>query len=104
MIIIWSLALFVSFIKAFFTGRFNGLTALVYVAMGWLGIFMFGDLVAVLGMGPVIWLFIGGVAYTAGVVPFLWEKLPFNHAIWHLFVMAGSVCHYFYWSFKRTNI
>jgi hemolysin III len=94
LIVIWSLALLVSFIKAFFTGRFNGLTALIYVAMGWMGIFMFGDLVAALGMGPVVWLFIGGVAYTVGVVPFLWEKLPFNHAIWHLFVMAGSICHF----------
>lgn len=95
LIIIWSLAVIVSIIKAFNTGRFNGMTALAYVVMGWMGIFMFRELTANLGMGPVPWLFLGGVAYTMGVVPFLWERLPFNHAIWHLFVIAGSVCHYF---------
>lgn len=94
LIIIWSLAIIISFIKAFFTGRFNGITALAYVAMGWMGIFMFGDMVARFGLGPIIWLFIGGVAYTVGVIPFLWEKLPYNHAIWHLFVMVGSICHF----------
>ncbi len=95
LIIIWSLAIIISFIKAFFTGRFNGITALAYVAMGWMGVFMFGDMVARFGLGPIIWLFMGGVAYTLGVIPFLWEKLPYNHAIWHLFVMAGSICHFF---------
>lgn len=95
LIIVWSLAIIISFIKAFYTGRFNGITALAYVAMGWMGIFMFGDMVANFGFGPIIWLFLGGVAYTLGVIPFLWEKLPYNHAIWHLFVMVGSICHFF---------
>jgi hemolysin III len=94
LVIIWSLAIAVSCIKAFFTGRFNGVTALAYVVMGWLGVFMIGDLMTNFGVGPIIWLTVGGVAYTVGVIPFLWEKLPFNHAIWHLFVMAGSICHF----------
>jgi len=95
LIIVWSLAAMTSIVKAFFTGRFNGVTALAYIAMGWMGIFMFGDMIALFGLGPILWLFIGGVAYTVGVIPFLWEKLPFNHAIWHLFVMAGGICHFF---------
>lgn len=94
LIVIWSLALVIAFIKAFFTGRFNGVTAVAYVAMGWLGIFSGGNMIALFGLGPVIWLLLGGLAYTIGVIPFLWERLPFNHAIWHLFVIAGSVLHF----------
>jgi hemolysin III len=45
--------------------------------------------------GGLIWLAIGGVVYTVGVVFYAWKKLPYNHAIWHLFVLGGSICHYF---------
>ena len=95
LVVVWSLAVIISIIKTFFAGRFNGLTALAYVAMGWMGIFMLGDMMTMFGIGPIIWLLMGGAAYTVGVIPFLWEKLPFNHAIWHLFVMVGSICHFF---------
>jgi hemolysin III len=45
-------------------------------------------------MGGMAWLVAGGLSYSLGVIPFLWKRLPFNHAIWHLFVIGGSVCHY----------
>lgn len=94
LILVWSLALLIAAIKSFFTGRFQRLTAVAYVSMGWLGIFFINDVAQTFGLGSVIWLAVGGVAYTTGVIPFLWERLPFNHAIWHLFVMAGSCCHF----------
>ena len=43
---------------------------------------------------PLLWLIAGGLCYTVGVVFFVWERLPYNHAVWHLFVIGGSACHY----------
>jgi hemolysin III len=81
-------------IKAFYTGRFQAVTAAVYLVMGWMGVFFIGAVNSILGTGMIVWLGIGGLAYSLGVVPFLWEQIPFNHAIWHLFVIAGTTCHY----------
>ena len=94
LIVIWSIALVGSIFKIFFTGRFNVATTIAYVSMGWLAIFMLGSLARAMGMAGLTWLLIGGAIYTLGVIPFFWEKLPFNHAIWHLFVMGGSACHF----------
>lgn len=93
--VVWGLALLIAAIKSFFTGRFRRVTAVAYISMGWLGIFFVNDVIDTFGFGSVVWLAVGGVVYTTGVIPFLWERIPFNHAIWHLFVMAGSICHFF---------
>jgi hemolysin III len=61
--------------------------------MGWLVLFAIGPLARTLPFAGMAWLVAGGLAYTLGVVFFAWRRLPFNHAIWHLFVLAGSVCH-----------
>ena len=70
-------------------------TAMIYVAMGWLAIIAIKPLVAALPMGGVVLLAAGGLSYTGGVVFYVWERLPFNHAVWHLFVLGGSTCHFF---------
>jgi hemolysin III len=93
-IIIWSIALVGSFIKLFFTGQYNKITTAAYVAMGWLVVFVLGNVIRTMGMAGFAWLLAGGISYTLGVIPYLWEKLPYNHAIWHLFVLGGSVCHF----------
>lgn len=92
--VIWGLALFGACFKAFFTGRFVKVSTFTYVAMGWLSVFLGSAMIGALGMGGMVWLVAGGLSYSLGVIPFLWERLPFNHAIWHLFVIGGSVCHY----------
>lgn len=92
--IIWGLALVGASVKAFFTGRFVNLSTFAYVAMGWSSLLLVKALATALGLGGMTWLIAGGLSYSLGVIPFLWERLPFNHAIWHLFVMGGSVCHY----------
>ena len=92
--VIWGLAVIGSVVKAFFTGRFTNLSTFAYVAMGWLSLFLVKSLSVALGLGGMVWLVAGGLSYSLGVIPFLWERLPFNHAIWHLFVIGGSVCHY----------
>ncbi len=91
---IWGLALFGTIFKLFFTGRFRGLSTALYLLMGWLAVFALQPLMAVLPLQCLLWLLIGGLFYTAGVIFFLWERLPFSHAIWHLFVLGGSTCHY----------
>jgi len=91
---IWGLALVGATIKAFFTARFVGLSTTIYVTMGWLSLLLLKPLLTTMGAGGMVWMLAGGLAYSLGVIPFLWNRLPFNHAIWHLFVMGGSVCHY----------
>jgi len=63
--------------------------------MGWLVVIAIKPVIALIPLGGLIWILAGGLSYTVGVLFFAWEKLPFNHTIWHLFVLGGSVCHYF---------
>ena len=63
--------------------------------MGWLVVVVVEELMDKLTIGGVVWLVAGGLTYSAGVVFYAWNKLPFNHAIWHIFVLGGSVCHFF---------
>jgi hemolysin III len=93
-VIVWTIAMIGTFLKLFYVERFRLASTLVYIAMGWLIAVAFKPLLACLPAGGWWWLLGGGVAYTGGTIFFLWEKLPFNHAIWHLCVMAGSVCHF----------
>ena len=90
----WGIAVVGIVLKLFYTGRFGVASTVVYIAMGWLVVVGMKPLLAAAPMGSVLWLAAGGLLYTAGVVFFAWSRLPFNHAIWHLFVLGGSVCQY----------
>jgi hemolysin III len=80
--------------KTFWKGKKDHwISTALYLAMGWLILFAFGPLLRGMPITGVMWLVAGGIAYSAGVVFFAWRRLPFNHAIWHLFVLGGSVCH-----------
>ena len=81
--------------KIFFVYRFKFFSTLIYIVMGWLCVIAGNQLLAHVKTGGLLLLLIGGLAYTGGIVFYLWEKLPYHHAIWHLFVIAGSACHYF---------
>ena len=93
--IVWGLALMGVAFKVFFIGRYEVLATAAYVLMGWLCVIAFKEMLVKVPPGGMIFLIIGGVVYTAGVIFYAWEKLPYNHAIWHLFVMGGSFCHFF---------
>ncbi|MBO6067528.1 MAG: hemolysin III family protein [Kiritimatiellae bacterium] len=81
--------------KVFTTGRFRVVSTLAYVAMGWMALAAIVPLVRGLqGLGT-MWLAVGGAAYTLGCVFYLWKSLPYAHMVWHLFVLAGSICHFF---------
>ena len=90
----WGLTLFGIVMKIFFTGKFDLLSTLIYLGMGWMSIVAIKPLVTTLPAGSLWWLLGGGLSYTAGTLFYLREK-PFDHAIWHLFVLGGSVAHYF---------
>lgn len=92
--LIWGLALTAASIKSFFTNRYTRISTAIYVIMGWMSLFLISSMLEVLGVGGFAWIAAGGVSYTLGVIPFLWQRLPYNHAIWHLFVIGGSVCHF----------
>ena len=92
--LVWGLALLGVGFKIFFTHRFPVGSTLAYVLMGWLGVIAWKEAVTHIPAGGLVWLGLGGVAYTVGVVFYAWKRLPYNHAIWHVFVLAGSICHY----------
>ena len=67
----------------------------LYVGMGWLCVFVLKELLSQLPLNSIILLVLGGLSYTIGLIFYWWEKLPYSHAIWHLFVLMGSIFHYF---------
>ncbi|EKF73854.1 hemolysin III-like protein [Alcanivorax hongdengensis A-11-3] len=94
--VIWALALTGIGLKALYGHRFKALRVIIYLAMGWLILVASGDLTTKLNdVG--FWLVLaGGITYTVGVIFYLADRIiPFNHAIWHLFVVGGSVCHFY---------
>ena len=92
--ITWGMALTGVILKLFFTGKYHLLSTLMYVFMGWIIILAIKPLLNSLPFGGVAWLFAGGIAYTTGAVVYSIEKIHFNHAIFHLFVLLGSACHF----------
>lgn len=92
---VWSLAALGITAKATLGFRFPRLSTAVYIVMGWLGIIASKPLLTHIGVSGMMWLLAGGLCYTAGVIFFAWERLRYGHMVWHLFVAAGSVCHFF---------
>lgn len=91
---VWGIALLGTILKVFFTGRFKILSTLLYVGMGWIIVFSFDNLSKNLGEQGVFWLLAGGAAYTIGALCYSIKKLHFNHAIFHFFVLIGTLCHF----------
>lgn len=92
--VVWGIAAFGVVLKLFFTGRFNVFSTLLYLVMGWLIVFDFSNLNTIMDSGGIILLMLGGLSYTVGIVFYAIDKQPFFHVIWHLFVLAGAVCHF----------
>jgi hemolysin III len=93
--VIWGLAIAGVVFKMFFTGRFDKLSLLIYVLMGWLILIAIVPLIQNLSTMGLIWLLIGGISYSIGAVFYLLNKFPFNHAIFHFWVLGGSISHFF---------
>ena len=93
--VVWGLAVAGIVFKTLFVHRFRLLSTLLYVGMGWVILIAIRPLLRALPAGGLAWLLAGGLCYTGGVAFYLWKRLPYGHAIWHLFVLAGSLCHFF---------
>lgn len=93
--IVWGLALIGIILRILFKNKIELVLSALYVLMGWSIIFAAKPMIAMLPFGLIIWLLIGGASYTLGLVFLSWKKLPFHHAVWHLFVLGGSVSHFF---------
>ena len=92
--IVWTAALAGIIFKLFCIGRWEFVTTLLYVVMGWTIVIALKPAIAATPTGAIILMLIGGLVYTGGVIFYLWERLPYNHAVWHLFVLGGSIAHF----------
>ncbi|MBI2435183.1 MAG: hemolysin III family protein [Candidatus Hydrogenedentes bacterium] len=92
--VLWGIAVAGCVFKVFFTGRWDKLSTALYVAMGWAIVVALKPTLEMVPVGALILMLMGGIAYTGGTIFYHWDRLPFNHAIWHVCVMSGSATHY----------
>jgi hemolysin III len=93
--IVWTLAIAGIIFKSFAVGRFAAASTVVYLFQGWVVVFAARPLIHAIGPQGLLWLGAGGAAYTLGIIFFAMDRIPYFHAAWHLFVLAGSIAHYF---------
>lgn len=94
MVVIWSLALIGVLFKLLFMHRFEALSVITYLLMGWLSLIVVYQLAMKLSPGGIWLLAAGGITYSLGVIFYVSKRIPYNHAIWHGFVLGGSLCHF----------
>lgn len=92
--VIWGLAIIGIIFQIFFVNRFKVFSTLCYLLMGWFAVVMIKPLLVTLPIEGIYWLIGGGLFYSVGAIFYLVHKIPYNHAIWHLFVLAGSIAHF----------
>ncbi len=92
--VVWTLALIGIVFKLFFTGRFKGVSTLIYLGMGWMVVLVGKSFLAALSTPTLVWLVAGGLAYSLGTLFYMSRRLPYAHAVWHGFVLLGSACHF----------
>lgn len=93
--IVWGLAIGGTVFKSFFVKKFLFTSTLLYVVMGWLIVFVWNDLANNLHPTSFVLLIIGGLCYTIGAIFYIWKLFKHHHAVWHVFVLSGTVCHFF---------
>jgi hemolysin III len=92
--LVWIMAITGIIAKIFLIGRYKIVSVLLYLTMGWLIVFAFKPTLQMIPKGLVIWLLIGGILYTLGLIFYAFKKVPYFHFIWHLFVLGGSISHF----------
>ena len=92
--VVWTLALTGIVFKLYCTGRFKRVSTILYIGMGWLAIFAIKPVIHALTSTALLWLVVGGIAYTLGTFFYLNRRIRYAHAIWHVFVLLGSVSHF----------
>lgn len=80
--------------KIWFTGKYEIISVLLYLFLGWMVVFIYADITAAMNGLNYTLLWMGGLSYSVGVIFYIWNRLPYNHFIWHLFVFGGTFCHF----------
>lgn len=93
--VIWACAITGTILKLIYGNRFRKISTILYLCMGWMIVIAFYPFIKNVETGGLILTLLGGLSYSIGVIFYKWKKLPFNHAVWHLFVLAGSILHFF---------
>ncbi|MBU5468410.1 hemolysin III family protein [Virgibacillus sp. MSJ-26] len=93
--VIWGIAIIGIVFKVFFVKRFLFLSTLFYILMGWLIVIVWEPLTLIMDGSGIRLLVLGGIFYTVGCIFYVWRSFPYHHAVWHLFVLAGSAFHFF---------
>lgn len=92
--VVWTMAIFGIIAKLYWAERFKKVSLFFYLTMGWLIVFAGDELLGKLATGALYWLIAGGLAYSIGAIFYANKRIPYNHAIWHVFVLLGSACHF----------
>jgi hemolysin III len=92
--LVWGIAVFGITWKIVAASRWPAVSLASYLLMGWLAVVAIKPLIAAVQLGGIAWILAGGLAYTLGTIFLGWKRLPYHHAVWHVMVIAGSVCHY----------
>lgn len=93
--LVWGLALLGTVLEVAARGRFKGLSLMLYLGLGWLVAIAIKPLLESVAPNGILLLLLGGLAYTGGLIFYVWRRLSYHHAVWHVFVLAGSACHFF---------
>ncbi|MDQ0091709.1 hemolysin III [Paenibacillus anaericanus] len=93
--VVWGIAIFGVLFKAFFVKKFLFMSTIFYLIMGWLIVIAWGPLTAAVPFEGIVLLITGGILYSLGTVFYVWRAFPYHHAVWHLFVLAASITHFF---------
>jgi hemolysin III len=93
--VVWAIAALGIVFKVTMLRRWTVVSVALYIAMGWVVVVATKPMLAAVAPGGLLLLLLGGLAYTSGVVFYAWRRMPYHHAVWHLFVLAGSVFHFF---------
>jgi hemolysin III len=93
--IVWTCCVLGIVMKALYIGKKEIISTIAYVVMGWIILFAIKPLYMQISTASFVFLVVGGVSYTAGTFFFLFDRIKYNHSIWHLFVLGGSICHFF---------
>jgi hemolysin III len=91
---VWAFAAVGIVFKLFFTGKYNAISTVLYVLMGWMGVFAIGPIIESFPPLGVVWIFAGGIFYTLGATVYGIKAIKYNHAIFHVFVLMGSISHF----------
>jgi hemolysin III len=92
--VVWVMAILGVYMKVFYIHRYERLTLAFYILMGWMALIAAKPLFNSVPIESFIWIIVGGISYTTGIIFYAWRRLPYQHTIWHMFVLLGSISHY----------